>query len=67
MRFLQLDTIGKSFAKSLTPSRKIGTIVLVIALYMYYRNRNKKKPYNDSGSYKNVTPMKHDLLKDMTI
>lgn len=45
--------------------RMIGIVVIGVSLVMYARHlqNGKKSEYKDDGSYKRMTPMKHDLLK----
>lgn len=48
----------------------------IVVVFMYNRNqKNKieddetaeKGEYSDSGNYKNITPMKHDIMKQITL
>lgn len=43
-------------------------IILVTAkLYMDHQKQGYDGPYTDTGSYDNITPMKHDLFKQTTL
>ena len=45
----------------------IGIVLVTVKLYMDHRKKNYDGPYNDSSSYKNISPMKHDLFKQTTL
>lgn len=50
--------------------------LIIVVVFIYNRNqKNKieddetaeKGEYSDSGNYKNITPMKHDIMKQITL
>jgi hypothetical protein len=51
----------------MSQSHYIALALVGLSVAAYLRNKNKKTPYSDSGDYKNMTPMKHDLIKDTVI
>lgn len=45
----------------------ICIVIVTAKLYMDHRKKNYDGPYNDSGIYKNISPMKHDLFKQLIL
>ena len=40
---------------------------LVIKKFLEHRSNKTHPTYNDSGEYKNITPVKHDIFKQLTL
>lgn len=54
---------------NITINHIIFLIVLIVSvkLYMDHRKKTYKGIYNIQHKYKNITPLKHDLMKFLTI
>ena len=45
----------------------LAILLISLKLYRDHRQTGYAGPYNDSGSYDTISPMKHDLLKQLTL
>jgi hypothetical protein len=49
-------------------NKEMSVIIFAFFLVMiYYRSQQRGSEYARNGSYKNVSPLKHDLLKETTL
>lgn len=45
----------------------LGIVLVSVKLYMDHQKKEYAGPYTSSGNYKTVTPMKHDMFKQITL
>jgi len=50
-------------------SRYLALILLIVCIKLYtdHTAQGAQSLYKDDGSYENITPMKHDLFKQLTL
>lgn len=50
-------------------SRYLAIVLLIVSVKLYtdHISQGDSSPYKNNGSYENITPMKHDLFKQITL
>ena len=48
-------------------SRYLALILLIVCIKLYTDHQGEQDTYKSDGSYSNMTPMKHDLFKQLTL